>query len=327
MRSNLATYYYLSGNSEEAMKLVGQVLKENPEYTNALYLMANSYLAAGNEIQARAIWQHMLDLGGSAASMARATMADAAQSLDNLGESTRQLEYGLITDAEMSNAYETSRKQILLAELYRVSGNRTALANSLSKVGQPSAPELIFLLGRVQARSGHLTAADRQLRRLEEASYKTPSVSSFSNMLQSEMAIAQNRRDDAVRFAFLAVQNLNSPMAIENLARAYDFAGNKEAAVTQYEALLARSNERQVDASDGPALHAVVTARYRLGVLYQALGRTDLAQNQFHRVLSYDSKSQATGHLYEDTRKRLAQINPNLVAPAGPPPPRTESTH
>jgi tetratricopeptide (TPR) repeat protein len=141
-------------------------------------------------------------------------------------------------------------------------------------------------------------------------------VISFSNMLQSEIAVAQGRPLDAVQSASLAVQHLNSPLAIETLARANEIAGSREEAARQYELLVARSNERQFDSADSPALHAVAVARYRLGALYQSLGRDDLALKQFSSLMIYAGNAEHTGPLYEDVRKRLAQVRSKTAPPA-----------
>jgi len=323
---NLATYYYLGGNTQQAMALTRQVLRENPEDIKALNLISNSYLGVGKEAEAVPIWKQMLALGGNAASMARATMADAAQTRDNLSEATIQLEYALNADSEIGNTYGMSKDQINLADIYRASGNRTALMKSLHDLSEPSIAELIYFLGRVYARSGLLGGAERELRRLEGTANKTPRVMSYLNMLQSEIAIAQNRPPDAIRSAILATQHLNSPLAIETLAKAYEVAGRGEDAAQQYELLLARSNERQFDSADSPALHAVAAARYHLGVLYQSLGHNDLALKEFNLLLNYVGEAQHSGPLYDDARKRLGQVRSKAVAPADRHQLHTEST-
>jgi serine/threonine protein kinase/Flp pilus assembly protein TadD len=323
---NLATYYYLGGNTQQAMALTQQVLKENREDIKALNLISNSYLGVGKEAEAAPIWKQMLAFGGNSASMARATMADAAETRDNLSEATIQLEYALNADSEIGNTYGMSKDQIYLADIYRASGNRTALIKSLHDLSEPSIPELIYFLGKVYARSGRLGGAERELRRLEETADKTPRVMSYLNMLQSEIAIAQNRPPDGIRSAILAIQHLNSPLAIETLAKAYEVAGRGEDAAQQYELLLARSNERQFDSADSPALHAVAAARYHLGVLYQSLDRNELALKEFNLLLIYAGEAKHTGPLYEDARKRLAQVSSKAVAQADQHQLHTEST-
>jgi tetratricopeptide (TPR) repeat protein len=150
---------------------------------------------------------------------------------------------------------------------------------------------------------------------LDELADKTPRVISFSNMLQSEIAVAQSRPLDAVQSASIAVQHLNSPLAIETLARAYEIAGRPEEAARQYELLLARSNERQFDSADSPAMHAVAAAHYRLGVLHQSLGHDDLALRQFTLLLNYAGEAQHTGAWYEDAKKRLDQLRSKTASP------------
>jgi len=313
---NLATYYYLHGDSQDSIALAQQVLKETPHNAEALNLIGNYYLEIGDEGRADGVWQQMLALGGGASGMARASMADAAWTRDNPKEAIIQLQYAVAADAEVSNAYDMSEKHISLADIYEASGDRTLLSDSLSNLKQPSNPELIYLLGRVYARSGRAGGAQKQLQLLEETAIRTPRVMSYSNMLKSEMAIAENRPSDAVQFATFAIQNLNSPLAIETLARAYDLAGGREQAVHEYELLLARSRERQIESPDAPALHAVAAAHYRLGVLYQTLSRDDLALQQFSVLLTYASNTQATGPLYEDAKKRLTEVSSKTSMPA-----------
>jgi serine/threonine protein kinase/tetratricopeptide (TPR) repeat protein len=308
LKKNLAFYYFLSGDSERALNVAQGVIRQNPEDALALNLITTFYLGLGRETDADAIWQQMLRLGGNAASMARDGMADAAKTRDNLQEAVTQLQYGVIADNETDNTYDAARKQIFLAELYQASSDHNALANALYNLGQPAAPELIFLLGRLYARSGRISKAQDQLHRLEESGNRTPNVISLSNLLRSEIALAQNRPLDAVQFATVAVQQLNSTLAIETLGQAYESAGNREEAAHQYELLLSRRNERQLASIDSPALHAVALAHYRLGVLYQALGRTDRAQQEFRALLNY-AGGYRTGPLYENARKRLDQIS------------------
>lgn len=324
---SLAIYYFLSGDSQRSIELAREVLKDHPEDWRALYLLGSCYSALGKSAEANAIWHRMLALGGDAASQARAAMADAAQAHDDLPEAIAQLEDGLIADADVGNAYELTRKRIQLAELYRVSGNHQAFIRSLNEIQRTTSPDLIFLLGKLDARSGRKSEAQQKLHILDQLSDKTPRAMSFCDLLRSEIAAGDGQFTAAVRSARQGVQHFNSPLAIETLARAYELAGNKQDAANQYETLLSRANERQFDDIDSPALEAVAAARYRLGVLYQSLGRGDLAKEQFLLLLSYAAEAKQTGRLYEDTKKRLAQVTGKSAVPASQPPPHTEPTH
>ncbi len=308
VRNNLATYYYMAGKPEDALREVQQVLKESPENVKGLYLLASYYLGMGQEREARAVLERMLVLGGSAASLARADLADAAWTRDELKEAASQLESGIITDAQVNNEYEMTRKRLLLAEVYLAMGQQRTMADVLRKVQEASDPQLVFLLGRVHARAGQIGAAQQKLRQMENLPYQTPLLQSLESILQAEIAMTQKQRSDAVRFAALAVEHLNSPMALEVLARANELAGNQTETARQYERLLARSNEMQYDNVDWPALHSVAAAHYRLGVLYQSMGQTDLAAAQFNALLKYSGQGEPTGPMYQDARARLAQL-------------------
>jgi tetratricopeptide (TPR) repeat protein len=169
--------------------------------------------------------------------------------------------------------------------------------------------------------------AQKQIERLEQVHDRTPTLESFSNLLRSEKAAAQHRYPEAVQLAKVAVQHLNSPLAIETLAKAYELAGDPDSAAQQYEIMLARSNERQFDSIDSPALHAVVKTHYRLGTLYQALGKNDLAKAQFNLFLNYAGGAEYAGPLYEDARKRMNQLSAKVAGVTDPPRPHTESPH
>lgn len=326
IKNNLAIYYYLSGDTNKAMDLAREVLRETPENPKALHLLSNAYLARGQENEAQALWSRMLQLGGTAASLARTGMADAAWTRNSLAEAAKDLEYGALGDRENGNVYEMTRKRILAREAYPFMGDQAALSESLGKLEQPSNPELMFLLGRLYARSGRIAAARQLLHRLEDSPTRIPRVLSHQNLLRAEIALAQNQGAEGVQCAMLAVEQYNSPFAIETLARAYEKVGSLEEAARQYEMLLARRYERQFEDIDWVALHAVATAQYRLGRLYQSMGKTDEAQVQFKELIKYAGEGHLAGPMYQDVKARLAKINGSTGGAGDPHPQRTEPT-
>jgi serine/threonine protein kinase/tetratricopeptide (TPR) repeat protein len=325
LKAMLAIYYYLSGDSRRAMDLAQEALPEYPDNLLAIYLIGSYYLAAGNPSDADRFWRQLLLVGD--ASRARSAMADAALVRDDPKEAIIQLQSGLIADASLQNSYEFLRKKILLGDIYWASGDYQSLERSVQDLPQPDAPELIFLLGRLYARAGWMGDAQKQLLRLEQLPDKPPTVESLSNMLHAEIAAAEGRHADAVQWAKRGVQHLNSPLAIETLARSYELEGDSKNAAQQYGILLARSNERQVDSIDSPALRAVVKAHHRLGVLYQTLGKNDLAKAQFNSFLNHADGAQHTGPMYEDARRRLNELSAKIAGGADQPLPHKESPH
>jgi serine/threonine protein kinase/tetratricopeptide (TPR) repeat protein len=322
---SLAIYYYLSGDSRRAMDMAREALQEYPDYAQAIYLVGSYYLAAGKPSNADDAWRQLLAVGD--ASRARSAMADAALVRDDPKEAIIQLQSGLIADSNLKNSYEFLRKKILLGEIYWASRDYPSLQRSLQTLPPTDAPELIFLVGRLYARAGQMENARKHLHRLEQLPNKTPTLESFASLLQSEIAAAQGRHADAVQWAKRGVQHLNSPLAIETQARAYELAGESEDAARQYEIMLARSDERQFDGIDSPALHAVVKAHYRLGILYQALGKNDLAKAQFNSFLNYVEGAEHTGPSFEDARKRINELSAKIAGAEGRPLPRKESPH
>jgi len=327
VRNNLATYYYALGKQEDAWREIQAALKESPDDIKGLHVLTSYYLGTGQEEKARAVAERMLTMGGSAASLARADLADAAWTRDELKDAASQLASGIIIDTEVSNLYEKTRKQILLAEVFVDMGQQRAALEELGKIKQPSDGTLKFLVGRAYARAGRFGAAQQQLRQLQEQPQQTPMTQSQENVLQAEIAMALKQGAEAVGFAALAQEHLKTPLAVEALARADELAGNTEDAVRQYEMLLARANEMQYDSVDWPALHNVAKARYRLGVLYQEMGKPELAQAQFESLMKYAGDGLATGPMYSDTKARLAQVTPRATEAADQHPQHTAPSH
>jgi tetratricopeptide (TPR) repeat protein len=326
VRNNLSIYLYESGKTDDAIKESQRVVAESPDNVKGLYLLGLYYAGTGKENEARGIWERMLEMGGNAPSMARASLADAAWTRDELRDASRELELGVIADAKINNVYEMTRKQIMLAESYLAMGQRAAMSSMLAKVKQPTDPTLVYLFGRVNARAGQIAVAQKQLAALEHVPNQTTLVKSYENMLQAEIALTQKRNEEAVRFAASAADQLQSTMALETLARAQEAAGDRDEAIRNYEAFLSRRYEYQCDGADWPALHHVAFAQYRLGVLYQAAGQADKARQQFDALSLYAGGGLPTGPMYQDAKARLAQLAAKPDSPVSQPPPHKAPT-
>ena len=122
-KNNLATYYFLNGDSHQARTLAHEVLREDPTDSRALYLIASCDMADGKEGEADTIWRQLLAAGNDSAARARSALADAALVRDEPKEAAAQLQNGLILDLNRGNHYEFTRSTILLGEIYRASGD------------------------------------------------------------------------------------------------------------------------------------------------------------------------------------------------------------
>jgi tetratricopeptide (TPR) repeat protein len=126
------------------------------------------------------------------------------------------------------------------------------------------------------------------------------------------VALAQQRFPDAVEAAQKAVASQKSVYAIETLARCYAASGMSEQAAEQYRALLSRATEfmdsTRVEPFDEPAFHRAVDAHYRLGVLYQKLGRWSDSRIELQKFLGYGPNSDTDLKIRQNAQRLLRSL-------------------
>jgi tetratricopeptide (TPR) repeat protein len=198
---------------------------------------------------------------------------------------------------------------IMLAAAAQESGDRKGTSSALQRLGGPDVPGLIFLLGRTCVQANDLAGARVQLRKLEQAAPKSATLNSHVYMLLSQIALAEKRTQVAVSDAELAVRYQNSTLAEEMLAEAHESNRQYAEAIRDFESVLSRSNERQLDNPDWPAFHEVVRVHYRLGVLYQMTGQKQQAKQHLQSFLSNWANADDSLTVYRDAKRRYSALN------------------
>ncbi|MDH5196672.1 MAG: AAA family ATPase [Gemmatimonadota bacterium] len=219
---------------------------------------------------------------------------------------------GLTQSAQLSKAEKATvsefRNRLYLAGMYRTRGqleaarNQLRIADDLQRGIRMPLPWLGFL-GRLQVRVGLVEDAARTLEAMEERG--TPSTTNNDRaaiaLVRAEVALAQQRPEDAVA-AFASAVELNGvSYERQGLAAAQLAAGQPQAAVATLTVLLADS------AIGWEVQEPWVMAHYDLAQLYDALGDSAAALPLYRRLAEQWRSGDPDLPILQSIRRRLGR--------------------
>src|SRR5262249_3419010 len=171
-----------------------------------------------------------------------------------------------------------------------------------------ASPDIQVICGVLSARAGNLSTAESVAKWLQaDAEFRrSPPALARLKQLQAEIAIARRRPDEALDAAQQAARAYNSTFVLETLARAQLAAGERGAAVTTYQNLLNRAEERALEIDQFAYFHAV-RAHYELGRALEELGQAAAALEHYREFLRWWEEADADVPAFRDARRRLGQ--------------------
>lgn len=320
---NLASQLFAAGDTERALKVAEPFRRE---YANDLFAqsaLGSIYVALGRFEDARQTFQGMAHNGPSAEIEAELSLADLDLATGQYGEAEKELKEAVQASVREHDRVSATRARIALAELLLERGSSLPASQQLAQVDlPPHTPSLEFLLARTSAWTGNLQPANKSLRDIDALiqEHDVPALQALRSLTTAEIALAQRRAADAVEAAQRTVAYQKSVYAIETLARCYAAAGMNEQAAEQYQVLLTRANEfmdtTRTEPFDEPAFHRAVDAHYRLGVVYQKLGRWSESRTELQKFLGYWAHADADLAIYQDAQRLLRSLPPGSVPTA-----------
>jgi tetratricopeptide (TPR) repeat protein len=316
VRINLASHLLAKGDAEKALQVAQSFSREFADNLWAQTVLGRVYLALGRVDDARETFKGMVRLGPDAEIAAEPSLADLALAGGQYGEAQKQLEAALQLAERTKNRTAATKARIALAEILIQKGlPPQASREVLSRVDlPPHVPSLTVLLARTYAWTGQVRAADQGMRVIDSliGEHDVPALQALRSLLSAEAALAQRKYPEAVAAAQRAVEYQNSVFAVETLARSYAAAGKREEAIAQYRVLLTRANEllddTRIETFDEPAYHRAIDAHYRLGVLYQELGRWGDARKELQTFLGYWKHADPELRTYQDAQRLLRTL-------------------
>ncbi len=323
-RINLAMLSFMKGDYTKALTVAQEVSHSLPSNFQAQFVEGKSELLLDKLADARTTFQTMVKIGGDSEVVGGENLADIALATGRYRDARPILEATRFAAQKRGNELVAAQSELLLGDL---SGSGFAFPRDSKLQSADFLRKNPFLLLLV----GEFYAAHRQLDELRTTSKlmdgvaqerDTPTSHSLAYQLRAEIAMVTGKYQEAADAARRAVGYENSPIAVETFARSLEAAGDHQQAALEYEKVLARAAQRS-ESYDGPAFRKVVELHYRLGVLYQNLGKMDRARDEFTKFLGYWSDADKELELYKDATARLREFHPATGALRGIPTPAT----
>ncbi len=300
-RSNMAYVYFYEGQTQKAIEEAQGALNSFPQASSdLLYALAMFSLDEGQFDQARAYLGKLASAPAGSA-VAHRALADLEMSQGHYRAAARQLQTALTIDEQADEKASQARTHLQMARLDLETGDRKAAAREAVQGARLTEdPEVLAQAASVMAEAGDLKAAGEFLKPVEQAGWK-PWIAG----VRAELLRGEGKPGMA---AALVASDLGYPVRtplLETRARVYEADHRPAEAIEAYKELIARGAERATDDEDEPAFHCVVTAYYRLGVIYAELGDSSNAKASLERYLEFASQPDADAPFVEDSRDRL----------------------
>jgi tetratricopeptide (TPR) repeat protein/predicted Ser/Thr protein kinase len=305
---NMAMLNFMKGDSQQAISITQDILKAAPNHLQAHFVLGKAQLLSDKLEDAQITFQSMVRAGGDAEVTGHEQLADMDLATGQSQEAKKELEAARIAARKQEIALVEAQAEIMLDGL---SPGQVPAAESKLRSTEflQLNPPLILEVGRMNAARHEHKEADAMAKLMGEVLHEqnTARNHSLDYLLHAELALAEGKTAEAIRAARGAVEYEDSPVAVETLARALEAAGQNEDAAAEYEKVLARAAQRS-ESYDAPAFHKVVEAHYRLGLLYQKLGKTDGARAELGKFLEYWKSADPELEIYKDATLRFREL-------------------
>jgi tetratricopeptide (TPR) repeat protein len=304
-QSNVALFSMYASAFATATREARAVLDQNPTYTLSYIALALSELAQGNVAEATATYRRLEAVNASGASRAALGLADVALYEGRLGDAVMLLENGIKGDQANHNAAALVGKQIALAELHLLRGQKPqALALAEQALAATKDEGRKYVLARLYLNAGQeskaLEIAQALSTRIE------PDPRHYAKLIEGEAQLLRGKLSDAVTTLQDAQKLTDSWVGRLLLGRAYLEAKSYAEAHSEFDACLKRRGE-----ATALLLDDVPSYRY-LPPVYYYLGQVQAGLNSPAAVDSWQTFLQikANGEeepMITETRRRLAE--------------------
>ena len=309
--NNIAEIYFLAGDTRRSFEVTQHVLARQPNDSRALYNLARCELVQENFVEASNAFEKLLAVGMETQSLSHEGLADVAMSQGKYREAFSQLMLAVKADKQTSNNSAAELHLLERAELLGETGKAREFKQELSKVTMAGTDaSTVFAEGLVLAKAGYIVAARRALSKLRSPALTRGGSLNFAlgDLLSSELEMSTGQYSSAIESASDGIVLYDTAQGTETLARAYTGKGDYPRAIDKYLQTIKRANERTQN-DYLLSYHCVVQAYYALGVLYQKVGREDMARTYLARFLRIWAHADTDVPLYQDALSRLSTLD------------------
>jgi len=302
-RGNLALYAMYGGQFDLAIREAGEVLKRNPNYSDALIAKALAQFAQGNAADAAATYRQLEANGPDGASVASMGLADIALYEGRNADALAILDKGIAADLAAKN---DSSAAIKLAAAAAAQKSR-ALALEEANRSLDTGKEAAFAAARVLLDIGQEAKALAVAGQLAERPESEPQA--YARLLQGEAQLARGKPQDAIHTFEDANKMVDTWLGHLDLAKAYLKAGMYPFASTELDTCGKRSGEATaVFFDDVPSYRYFAPVYFYKAEAAEGL-KSPEAADLYRKFLAIKSKADAGGDpLISEAQKRLSVL-------------------
>ena len=317
---NIATIFRGQGKYEEALASYRKAFEIDPSWETAPYVNSEYgfiLVRLGRVPEAAQTFEKMVKQAEPAL-QARGRRSAAYLKIyqGRYAEAVKDLRIAIQVNRTAKLTLSEMRDHLILATVLSRKKDLAGFRNEMAAVERirqelKVEPFFLYLIGKVEARSGWAAEARRLFEELKIRLGDVLATSTVSRTsqtdqrsfaaLRAEVELAAKRYDAAIE-AFEASRGLGSKDAEEGLASCYRQKGDRENAVKEYEAFL-REMVLGLEAQE-----SWILAHYELGKLYEEEGRREDALRSYERFLEIWRDADPDTVEVADARKRLAQL-------------------
>ena len=312
---NLATAYSGLDDPERAVETYHRAFALDPSFETGATLnieYGSALVRSGRVDEARATFEKMLALQPGEQARGYRALSYLDTYRGHFASAAQELAEAILIDRvlghKLSESRDRLRRSLVVSSLGNDAGARAEL-NEVWKIFHSAylEPTMLLWIGKAEARTGNLPRARELLDSLRaRANAESHSDQAAQNLLEGEIAIAEERFADAQPHIALALKLDSSSYVLESAAYGAARSGNLVEAAQLYTALGA-GMEFGWEGQRGWEL-----APYHLGQIEDRLGDSDGAQAAYRELVTRWPDGDPELPMLADARRRAGTTGPGL---------------
>lgn len=303
-RVNYSMYALYAGDFDTAANEAQSILKENPNFDQALRTLALAELARGHEEEARQDYTKLQIVNAYGASIAASGLADLAQYQGRLADAAAILQRAIPDDLAAKDTDSAADRSATLALLQAALGKtQDALASASKAAAASQEPSVLFRVAQVYVAAGQEQKALQIAGSLSERVENEPKL--YAKLVSGEAQLKKGDPRDALTSFEDAQKISDSWLGHLDLGRAYlDLAKFTEAS-SEFDICLQRRGEAtSVFLDDIPSYHVLPAVYYYQGRAREGLNSPGAVES-YKQFLAIKEKG-AGDPLVADAQRRIS---------------------
>jgi len=317
---NIATCYNIKKQYSEALKNYQKAFDLSPEQITGMYVNHEygfMLVEMGEIEKARETFEKMFSKEDWLKARGHRSLALLDMYQGKYSAATNHLQESILINKVAGSKVSLFRDRMFLANVYRVKGMTDEFESELAEAGrllstEHFSPEWMIITGKLYPRMGKIDEANKLLNEMSLRMKDTVALSGVArstisdevsfNILKGEIALANQRAQEAVDILELTYRLKQDSNILESLAKAYLVLSKPEEAIKRYQQIISLKELGEENQE------CWILAHYELGKIYEQLNDLPKAQKYYEHFLNIWKEADPDIPMVVEARQRLAAI-------------------